>query len=120
MHGVLNVGIIRVASLQWLVDGYYVEWADGGFRCGCGKPRCRHVRKLVRWLKAKRLIVYTKYVEGQVRPLSHYVEVGGGYLLYSTHGVVEYVEFTPSGPVQKRVRGKPVPIYALRSIAVPA
>lgn len=115
------MGIIRVASLQWLVDGYYVDYLDGRFRCGCGKPRCRHVRKLVKWLKSRKLIVYVKYVEGQVRPLSRYVEVGSGYLLYSTTPWVEYVEFTPSGPVHRRARGKPVPIYALRSaVAVPA
>ncbi|MEM1598623.1 MAG: hypothetical protein QXI07_08965 [Pyrobaculum sp.] len=92
------MGVIRIASLQWLVDGYYVEWADGQFLAG------------------KKLMVYVKYVRGTIRPLTNYLEAGDGYLLYSTSPWLEYVEFTPDGSRHRRVRGRPVPLYALRSI----
>ncbi|MEM0464987.1 hypothetical protein, partial [Pyrobaculum sp.] len=108
--------ILRIDRLTWYVDGYYVQWRggiDGSFVCGCGKANCKHVRRLWRWLKARGQVVYVKHISSQVRPRTPYIELGGGYLLYSRSPVIEYVEFTPSGPAERRGRGRPVPLAAL-------
>ncbi|MEM1692356.1 MAG: hypothetical protein QXK45_06775 [Thermofilaceae archaeon] len=110
------MAVVRVDRLKWYVDGYYVEWrggVDGGFACGCGRGQCGHVKKLWRWLKARGQVVYVLKVRGAVRPRAPALEVEGGYVLYSTRPVIEYVEFTPQGPAIRVARGRPVPLAAL-------